>query len=125
MYLLYVDESGDPGNVQGSSKHYILSALIVNSNDWSKCLIKLKSFRSSLKQNYNLSVKVELHASELIRVDKISEYKEITKNNRIKIMKEFATEIPIIFDTCKVINICINKGDLPMIKTSRLWHGLD
>lgn len=115
MYIMYVDESGDPGSVEGASKHYILSGLIVNSKDWSKCLTRLKAFRKSLKETYDLSVKVEIHASELIRINDIDAYKAIKKDNRIKIMKDFASQIPIIFDTCKVVNICIHKESHPLI----------
>lgn len=111
MYLMYVDESGDPGIHQFGSKHYILSGLIINQEDWSKSLDRLKSFRKSLKMKYGLNQRTEIHASELIRINKIEEYRKIKKEKRICILKEFCNEIPIIFDSGKLINICLNKSD--------------
>lgn len=112
---MYVDESGDPGVAEGSSKHYILSGLIINSTDWQKCLTRLKSFRKSIKETYKLSVRTEIHASELIRINKIKAYRQVTKPNRINILRDYATQIPIIFDTSKVINICLKKEAHPLL----------
>ena len=37
MYMIYVDESGDPGKLSSfGSKHYILSGLINSANDRSE-----------------------------------------------------------------------------------------
>lgn len=108
---MYVDESGDPGASAGASAHYILSGLLINVSDWEKCLIRLKTFRKSLNDTYGLRLRTEIHTSELIRIDKIKAYRNITKKNRINILKEYASQISIIFDTSKIINICINKAD--------------
>lgn len=111
MYLMYVDESGDPGKHQYASYHFILSGLVVAQNDWFKYLDKLKEFRKSIKKEYGLNLKTEIHASELIRINKTKEYAKISKKNRINILKDFSTQIPIIFDTAKLINICLDKRD--------------
>ena len=111
MYLLYVDESGDPGIHEYSSEYYILSGLIVNQEEWSKYLNRLKLFRKHVKEKYRLNQRVEIHSKELIRIGKIKEYTEITKTNRINILKEYSNQIPVIFDTAKCINICLLKKD--------------
>lgn len=110
MHLMYVDESGDPGLVQHSSPHYILSGLIVAQDDWNKYLDRLKTFRKSLKQTYALNQRTEIHASELIRIGGLIEYRNISKTNRIKILKEYAEQLPIIFDSAKIINVYIDKA---------------
>ena len=107
MYIMYVDESGDPGKHKHSSPHFILSGLIIHQDKWETYLHRLKTFRKSLKVNYGLNQRVEIHASELIRVNKLEEYKKIKKTNRINILKDYCGQIPIIFDTAKIINICI------------------
>ena len=89
MYLLYVYESGDPGINEYSSEYYILSGLIVNQEEWSKYLNRLKLFRKHVKEKYRLNQRVEIHSKELIRIGKIKEYTEITKTNRINILKEY------------------------------------
>jgi hypothetical protein len=111
MVILYVDESGDPGVGQHCSPHYILSGLLVNQNDWDKFLGRLKTFRKSLKEKYGLNQRTEIHASELIRLNKMDEYKKIFKTQRINILKEYVAEIPRIFDTGKIINVCLLKSD--------------
>ena len=110
---MYVDESGDPGIHQHSSPHYILSGLIVSQDDWQKYLHRLKLFRKSVKVTYNLNQRTEIHASELIRISKIKEYRSIRKSDRIDILRDYCAQIPIIFDSAKVINICLKKSDFP------------
>lgn len=108
---MYVDESGDPGNSGFSTDHFILSGLIVFQDDWDNYLSRLKTFRKNIKSQYNLNQRTEIHSAELIRPNKIQEYKLIHKTNRINILRDYCTQIPIIFDNAKVINICIKKSE--------------
>jgi hypothetical protein len=116
MHILYVDESGDPGEfIEGeslNSKHYILSALIISQEEWFNALDKLKKLRAVIKEKFNLSPRVEIHANELIRIDKIEQYRKIKKRDRLNILHLYTSQIPIIFDTAKVINICLDKTEL-------------
>lgn len=111
MYLMYVDESGDPGIHQYSSPHYILTGLIVAQQDWQKYFDKLKEFRKHLKDVYGLNQRTEIHASELIRINKLEEYRSIRKTERISILKDYCTAIPGIFDAAKIINVCLHTND--------------
>ena len=108
---MYVDESGDPGISPNASKHYILSGLIISQADWDKYLGRLKTFRKSIKTKYGLNMRTEIHAAELIRVKDIEEYKAIRKTDRISIIRDYCSEIPIIFDSAFIINICIKKDE--------------
>lgn len=131
MYLMYVDESGDPGkSVKYNSDHYILSGLIIHVNDWQECLDKLKKLREYLRAEFDLSLKTEIHASELIRIKNINEYRKIRKSSRIKILKLYSMSIPNIFQKSKVINICLNKEDfinkdVQLIAWKRLFQRYD
>lgn len=111
MYLMYIDESGDPGVTGHASQHFILSGLIVHQDDWDKYLGRLREFRKALKNKYGLNQRTEIHAAELIRITKLEEYKKIRKTERINIIKNYCSEIPRIFDTAKIINVCIHKAD--------------
>lgn len=114
MYILYVDESGDPGkHNQYSSKHFILSGLIVSFEDWQKNLDDFIQYRSLLKKKYGLLLRTELHASELIRVNKTLEYRRIRKKDRIAILKDLSVQIPNIFSDSIIINICLKKKEHP------------
>jgi hypothetical protein len=116
MYVMYVDESGDPGALtkpgSGNSQHFILSGLIVPFDDWSNCLEKLKIFRRSLQNSFGLPVRVELHATELISIKKIKAYRKIRKEQRHQILGYCIDEIPKIFSLSKIINICLDKMEL-------------
>ncbi len=59
-------------------------------------------------------LRTEIHASELIRIKKITEYKRIVKRDRINLLKDYSNEIPIIFDDTKIINVCFDKNNLPV-----------
>lgn len=112
MYIMYVDESGDPGIYTGyNSKHFFLSGLIINQEDWLRDLEHLKTLRKSLKDEYGLNLKEEIHASELIRIDKIKVYRKIKKVDRLEIFKKYIQQIPIIFNNAKLINICFDKTE--------------
>lgn len=111
MHIMYVDESGDPGIHQYGSPFYILSGLIVPQDEWSKYLDRLKTFRKAIKENYGLILREEIHAAELIRINKIESYRKIHKNHRIDILRAFSNQIPVIFDTAKIINVCLRKAD--------------
>ncbi|MFO7972902.1 MAG: DUF3800 domain-containing protein [Marinilabilia sp.] len=113
MYILYVDESGDPGRHEYGSSHYILSGLIVSQNFWQEHLSRLKTFRRYVKETYDLNQRTEIHASELIRINKIKEYQKIKKARRIQLLKDYCTQIPFIFNEGKIINICLNKTEFP------------
>lgn len=113
MHLLYVDESGDPGTHAHSSKHYILSGLIVNQDNWDKYLIDLKSFRKDLRAKYGLNQRVEVHASELIRIAKIEDYKQIRKTERINLLKDYCRKIPRIFNDTFLLTVSLNRDDFP------------
>lgn len=109
MYIMYVDESGDPGLVGNNSKHYILSGIIVSQHNWKTYLDRLKSFRKYLLAEYGFGLTAEIHASELIRINKSKYYSKFRKSQRIDILKDFCHEMPVIFDGAKIINICIDK----------------
>ncbi|WP_188316240.1 DUF3800 domain-containing protein [Chitinophaga agrisoli] len=110
---MYVDESGDPGVGKYASPHYILSGLIINSNDWRKYLDQIKTFRTAVKKMYGLNIREEIHAAELIRINKIKSYAAIRKADRIHILRNLAVQIPVIFNTAKVVNVCLRKADFP------------
>jgi len=113
MYLLYVDESGDPGTHEHSSKHYILSGLIVNQDNWDKYLQELKCFRKDLRTKYGLNQRTEIHASELIRLNKIEDYKHIRKTERIHLLKDYCRQIPVIFGDTFLLTVSLNRDDFP------------
>lgn len=66
MYLMYVDESGDPGTNNSPTKYFVLSAIIFHESYWLDILNDLIAFKRSLKNQYGLMIKEEIHASAFL-----------------------------------------------------------
>jgi hypothetical protein len=86
---------------------------VVSQDEWEKYLQRIKAFRKSVKSRYGLNQREEIHAAELIRVNKNEAYKKIRKSQRINLLKDYCTEIPRIFDTAVVINVCLKIDEHP------------
>ncbi len=110
MYLLYVDESGDPGTKEGASQHYILAALMVHHKEWELYLTRLKQFRKKLQLLYGLGLHTEIHATDLIRIKKQETYKAINKKQRIHILASYANCLTDIFPAGSLITIHLDKS---------------
>lgn len=118
MMLMYVDESGDVGKFNPdqsqNSPHFILSGLIISQNEWIAYLQNIKTFRKHVKEKYGLLLREEIHAAELIRIKRISAYKQIRKSDRIQILKSFVEQMPLMFPKAKIINVCLDKSDFAL-----------
>jgi hypothetical protein len=122
---MYVDESGDPGTHAQSSPHFILSGLIISQDEWDKYLGRLKAFRKLLKEKYKLNQRTEIHTAELIRIKKLKDYSNIKKTDRLNIIKDYCAEMPRIFDTAHIINVCIKIEEHPNVDIFELaWARL-
>lgn len=62
MFLMYVDESGDPGVNASASRYYLLSGLVVHETAWKTTLDRLVQFRRRMKGVYGLRQRDEIHA---------------------------------------------------------------
>ncbi len=87
MYLMYVDESGDPGTVNSPTRYYILSSIVVHEMSWQSLLDDSVQFRRLLKARYGLLMKEEIHAAEFIS-RKVKLKNVITRNNRLDLLKK-------------------------------------
>jgi len=127
MYLMYVDESGDPGPYNGlNSKFYILSGLIIEDRNWMQLFERSKTFRNYLKNEYGFPLRTEIHSSELARVKKNEIYKQFRKSVRMKIFKDSCSAISQIFSACKIINVCFDKRNFIDVKSFQdlAWNRL-
>ena len=114
MYLMYVDESGDPGRYNGSNTpHFILSGLIVPMRDWHSALARITAFREEVKQRTGLAKREEIHSAELIRPGRKEAYKRIAKTSRIQILRDFVGRMPYFFPQAKLLNVCLDKQHFP------------
>lgn len=119
MYLMYVDESGDPGKWQGkpggnsTTKHYILCGLVIRAQLWKFHFDNYVNLRRWLYQNYGFRIREEIKGSKLVHPRGDSRYQEIgNKSDRLSIYKKFLGDFAKkVFTGCSVISIYVDKVD--------------
>jgi len=86
---MYIDESGDVGNVNSPTNYFILSSLIFQENHWQNLLDDLIVFRKGLKLKYNLKLREEIHASYFINGGGLTpQISLINRYNRLMILRD-------------------------------------
>jgi Protein of unknown function (DUF3800) len=109
MYLMYVDESGDPGLANSPTKYFVLSGLVVHELRWREFVDQILAFRRRMKTTYGLGMREEIHAAEFVRS---SASVKLTRNIRYLILKHFTTELSRM-DWLSVTNVVIDKSNKP------------
>lgn len=108
MYLMYVDESGDPGNNTAQSEYFCLSGLVVHESQWHTFIDVNKRFRRKLKDIYGLPVRAEVHAVKFLRHSQF----DIAKHLRLAILRNFLDELAKI-NTISITNVVVEKTGKP------------
>jgi len=107
MYLMYVDESGDPGaNINSPTKYFILTGIIIHELSWKSFLDDFVTFRRALKQTKGLRLREEIHATALISRPGV--LIRISRNDRLDIMRQCINWLAARSDA-SVISVCVNK----------------
>ena len=109
MYLMYVDESGDPGLVNSPTTNFVLSGLVMHELRWREFIDRIVMFRKRMKLTYGLGVRDEIHAAEFIRS---SGSVNLKRNARYLILRHFATELSRM-DWLSITNVVVNKVGKP------------
>lgn len=111
MYLLYVDESGDPGLSQSPTGHFILSGLVIHELSWRQTLERLIDFRRRMRLKFGLKLREELHSAHLITSP--GELVRIPRNDRLTIIRNFADEVASVPDI-SLIHVVVDKAGKPL-----------
>lgn len=123
MYMMYVDESGDPGMVNSPTRYFLLSGVVVHELSWRPTLEALIEFRRRMRGSFGLKIREEIHAAHFIRGnDSLS---RIAKHDRLAILRHFADELarqPAL----TVINVVVDKfGKSPTYDPfEKAWQAL-
>lgn len=108
MYLLYADESGDPGP-KGQCQHFVLSGLIVHETNWAGCFRLIKELRVALRDEFGIRRNQELHANKVIAGRGALWGRRWAIDDRIRVFQlvlEAVSQMPSL----RSVNICINKN---------------
>ena len=106
MYMMYVDESGDPGMTGSPTRYFALSALVVHELRWRDALDHLAAFRSRMRTSFGLKLREEIHAAQFI--NKPGDLARIARTDRLAILRHLTDEIAA-FDGFSVINVLVDK----------------
>lgn len=66
MDLVYIDESGDTGQINSPTKEYLLVGIIVEEARWHELSERIQLARSRMRQRLGLPADVEIHAAEFL-----------------------------------------------------------
>lgn len=66
MHVLFVDESGDVGAIRSPTRHFVLSAVVVDHVGWAEVGDELRSMRAGLCAVFGLAEGAEIHSSEFL-----------------------------------------------------------
>ncbi len=109
MYLMYVDESGDPGLVNSPTPYFVLSGTVLHELQWHEYMERLLNFRKRMKIKFGLGVRDEIHAAEFVRS---SGSVNLPRHIRYQILLHYAEELAQI-DWLSVTNFVVAKAGKP------------
>lgn len=66
MYLLYADESGDPGLGRGGTDWFVITGVIVHESYWNETFTRFLDLRRNLSRRYGIPQRVALHATDIV-----------------------------------------------------------
>lgn len=111
MYLMYVDESGDPGMKNSPSRYFILTGLVVHELNQQACFEQLIDFRRRMRDAFGLKLRQEIHAYDFVSRHP-GELSTIKKNDRLSIIRFLARELSSMRDL-NIINVVVDKSVRP------------
>jgi len=132
---MYVDESGDPGKYDVNiakalrpSRHYLLTGVIIPTSEWRNYLSALIEIRRSIKNEYGLNMREELHGVQLIYPRGSKTYRDIgSRKKRIELYKKFLESAVTRMPNANVINVYADKSKRELSQVDieeRTWRFL-
>ncbi len=106
MYMMYVDESGDPGLTGSPTRYFVLSGLIVHELRWRDYLDQLIEFRRRMQRTFGLRLREEIHAAAFI--NRPGSVVRIPRNDRLTILRAFTNELASM-PHISIINVVVDK----------------
>jgi hypothetical protein len=110
MYLMYVDESGDPGLVGSPTSIFALTGLVIHELRWRDAMTEIVEFRRKMRDKFGLKMREEIHSSPFI--NKPGELVRIKRNDRLTILRHYIDVIAHLPDI-SLISVVVDKTGKP------------
>lgn len=107
MYIAYYDECGDDGFPKYSSPLFALTAVYIHYLKWQGIYEKIRLFRRTLKNQFGLPIRLEMHAKYFLLNKNPYRELQISDQNRIQILDLYIRLIGNL--DLKIINVVIDK----------------
>jgi hypothetical protein len=108
MYLMFADESGDPG-LQGSpTRYFILCGLVVHELRWRQVMDELLAFRKSVKASLGLKLSEEIHAAHFFNKG----HSTLQKHQLLEIVRRFTDRLAALPDL-SLVSVVVDKHGKP------------
>jgi hypothetical protein len=88
MYLMYVDESGDPGMTNSPTRYFTLSGLVINEGHWQSAMESVADFRQRMRSSFGLKLREEIHSAKFVTSP--GPLVRIPEHDRLAILRHFA-----------------------------------
>jgi hypothetical protein len=110
MFLMYADESGDPGLINSPTRYFVLSGLVFHELRWHSTLNRLIEFRKRMRNTQGLKLREEIHAGAMLTSPR--DLLRIKKHQRLAIIRALLSEIAQLEDV-SLINVLVDKRGKP------------
>jgi len=107
MYLAYLDESGDDGFPEYSSKLFVLTALYFVHHTWRELFEANRVFRKELNSRYGLPPSLEMHTRPFLMGKKPYTNLGFTPASRVELIDRYCAFISDL--EVRVVNVAIIK----------------
>lgn len=102
--MMYVDESGDPGNNTAQTDFFCLSGIVVHESEWHQFIERLVLFRRVMRDVYGLPLRSEIHSAEFLRKNEFN----IKKHQRLAVLRNYLDELAKL-QSISITNIVVDK----------------
>ncbi|MDQ3288248.1 MAG: DUF3800 domain-containing protein [Pseudomonadota bacterium] len=110
MFVMYVDESGDPGMKGSPTRYFMLSGVVIHELTWIPALDALVAYRAKMRGRFGLKLREEIHAAHFI--SKPGSLGRIRRHDRLTMLRHFADEIARL-QGISIINVIVDKQGKP------------
>lgn len=111
MYLVYTDESGDPGLGGGGTPWFVISGIIIHESHLNEIFQRLRTLRQGLHQTYKIPQRISLHGTDIVNGHKDYHHSKygLSTQDRFDIYHQCIDYLAQCNET-RILNVFINKG---------------
>lgn len=113
MYLVYADESGDPGQSPGGTSFFVVSGLIIHETKWNNSFKTITDLRRKLRSTYGVGQRIAWHATDIVNAhgDYHHSQSGLSASQRFAFYREILETLAGL-DHLRVLNVFIRKDQI-------------